>query len=356
MRIVFIALALAAACQSPAKTPPPADGVSKAAQPAGQPQTDPKSAVAKWDGTTVTAGELDELIKNETRRLEAEHQEQLYKLRKAGLDSIVNKKLVEEKAKAAGLSPEELLRKELASQIKPPTDEEMKKVYDQAKAAGQPLPSFAQIKPQIESYLLQQKQQEAVKRYYDKLRAEAKVEVLLPPYRPARVEVSAVGPSRGPQSAPVTIVEFSDFQCPYCVKAEPTVKQVLATYGDKVRLVTRDYPLPFHEKAQKAAEAARCAADQGRYWEMHDKLFSDQQALDVAGLKKTAGELKLDQAKFDKCLDSGEKAKEVAEDKKAGEVAGVNGTPAFFVNGLLISGALPFDSFKEIIDSELKGK
>ncbi len=356
MRVIFIAFALAAACQSPAKTPPAEGATKAAAQPSSQPQLDPKSAVAKWDGTTVTEGDLDDLIKGEQRRLESEHQEQLYKLRKAGLDSIVNRKLVEEKAKAAGLAPEELLRKELASQIQPPTDEEMKKVYDQAKAGGQPLPPFAQIKPEIERYLLQQKQQEAAKRYYEKLRAEAKVQVLLAPYKPARVEVAAVGPSRGPQSAPVTIVEFSDFQCPYCVKAEPTVKQVLATYGDKVRLVARDYPLPFHEKAEKAAEAARCAADQGKYWEMHDKLFANQQALDVPGLKKTAGDLKLDQAKFDKCLDSGEKAKEIAEDKKAGEAAGVNGTPAFFVNGMLLSGALPFDSFKEIIDSELQAK
>ncbi|HZZ85206.1 MAG TPA: thioredoxin domain-containing protein [Anaeromyxobacteraceae bacterium] len=355
MRLIFIALTLAAACQSPGKAPP-ANTASKAVQSPGQPELDPKSPVARWSGTTVSAGDLEELVKGEARRLESEHQEQLYKLRKAGLDSIVNKKLVEEKAKAAGLSPEELLRKELASQITPPTEEEMKKVYAQAKAAGQPLPEYAQVKPEIERYLVQQKQQEAVKRYYEKLRAEAKVEVLLPAYQPARIEVAAVGPSKGPSSAPITIVEFSDFQCPYCVKAEGTVKQVLQAYGDKVRLVYRDYPLPFHDKAEKAAQASRCAADQGKYWEMHDKLFANQEALDVAGLKKSAGELKLDQAKFDKCLDSGEKAKIVAEDKKAGEAAGVNGTPAFFVNGMLLSGALPFESFKSLIDSELKGK
>ncbi len=351
MRVLFVVLSLAMACQSPAKTPAPGT-----AGKAVQPELDPKSPVAKWNGTAIFAGELEEVVKGETRRLDAEHQEQLYKLRKAGLDSIVNKKLVEEKAKAAGLSPEELLRKELASQLTPPTEEELKKLYDQAKAAGQPLPEFAQVKPEIERYVMQQKQQEAMKRYYDKLRAEAKVEVLLPPYKPARVEVAAVGPSKGPQAAPITIVEFSDFQCPYCVKAEGTVKQVLDTYGDKVRLVYRDYPLPFHDKAEKAAEAAKCAADQGKYWEMHDKLFADQQALDLAALKKSAGELKLDQAKFDKCLDSGEKAKLVTDDKKAGEAAGVNGTPAFFVNGMLLSGALPFESFKTIIDSELKAK
>ncbi|BDG09206.1 thioredoxin domain-containing protein [Anaeromyxobacter paludicola] len=355
MRALFAVLALSAACQSPAKTPA-ATAPAKTVQSTGQPELDPKAPVAKWNGTTVTAGDLQELVKPEERRMEAEHQEQLYKLRKAGLDSIVNKKLVEEKAKAAGMAPEEFLRKELSSQLTPPTEAELKKVYDQAKAAGQALPEFAQVKPQIEQYLMQQKQQEVLKRYYDKLRADAKVEVLLPPYKPARVEVAAVGPSKGPQGAPITIVEFSDYQCPYCSKAEGTVKQVLAEYGDKVRLVYRDYPLPFHDKAQKAAEAANCAADQGKYWEMHDKLFGQQESLDVAALKKAAGELKLDQGKFDKCLDSGEKAKEVAESKKAGEQAGVSGTPAFFVNGMLLSGALPYESFKTIIDSELKAK
>jgi protein-disulfide isomerase len=128
---------------------------------------------------------------------------------------------------------------------------------------------------------------------------------------------------------------------------------VLKLYGDKVRLVYRDFPLPFHPNAQKAAEAAQCAGDQGKYWEMHEKLFANQKALAVGDLKGHAKGLGLDQAKFDKCLDSGDKAKVVGDHHKAGEKVGVTGTPAFFVNGYQLTGAQPIDAFKQIIDQEL---
>jgi protein-disulfide isomerase len=175
----------------------------------------------------------------------------------------------------------------------------------------------------------------------------------LPPLLPPKVEVAAEGPARGEDKAPVTIVEFSDFQCPFCGRAEETVKLVLDKYKGKVRLVYRDYPLPFHNMAQKASEAAHCAGDQGKYWQMHEKLFANQTALAVPQLKDHAKGLGLDASKFDKCLDSGEKTKIVDASKKAGDEAGVNGTPAFFINGRLISGARPFENFKEIIDYEL---
>jgi protein-disulfide isomerase len=122
-----------------------------------------------------------------------------------------------------------------------------------------------------------------------------------------------------------------------------------------VRLFYRDYPLPFHAQAEKASEAALCAADQNKYWEMHEKLFANQQALGVPQLKEHAKGLGLDQAKFDKCLDGGDKAKEVEVSRKAGEEAGVNGTPHFFINGRPLSGAQPFEEFKKVIDAELAG-
>ena len=179
--------------------------------------------------------------------------------------------------------------------------------------------------------------QAAQNAYVDRLKKELNVEVNL---KPPRVEVAAEGPSKGPSSAPVTIVEFSDFECPYCVKAEPTVKALLAKYPDKIKLVYRDFPLPMHSHAPKAAEAAHCAGDQGKYWEMHEKLFANSQKLAVADLKGYAKDLKLDTAKFDKCLDSGEKGAVVEKNKKAGEEAGVSGTPAFFINGRSIAGAI----------------
>jgi protein-disulfide isomerase len=189
--------------------------------------------------------------------------------------------------------------------------------------------------------------------FIDRLKKELNVKVAL---KAPRHEVAAEGPSKGPATAPITIVEFSDFECPFCVKAEDTVKKVLDAYPGKIRLVYRDFPLPFHPSAQKAAEAAQCAGDQGKYWDMHEKLFANQKALEPAALKGYAKDLKLDQAKFDKCLDSGEKAKVVETNKKAGEKLGVTGTPAFFINGIQLTGAQPFEEFKSVIDQELASK
>jgi len=154
----------------------------------------------------------------------------------------------------------------------------------------------------------------------------------------------------------VTIIEFSDFQCPFCFRAAPTVRQVLATYGDKIRLVYRHYPIPGHPQARPAAEASACAAEQGKFWEFHDRLFADQSKLSAADLKQDAAAIGLDAAKFDSCVTSGKYKADVDADIQAGEAAGVNGTPAFFVNGRLLSGAQPFESFKRVIDEELQLK
>lgn len=163
-------------------------------------------------------------------------------------------------------------------------------------------------------------------------------------------------PAKGPANAKVTIVEFSDYQCPYCGRVEPTVKQILSTYGDKVRFVYRDFPLSsLHQNAQKASEASECADKQGKFWEYHDKLYQNQSALDVTSLKKYAADLKLDTTKFNQCLDSGEMTAEVQKDEQDGVTAGVDGTPSFFINGESIVGAQPFEAFKAIIDAKLAG-
>jgi protein-disulfide isomerase len=130
----------------------------------------------------------------------------------------------------------------------------------------------------------------------------------------------------------------------------------MANYAGKVRLVFRNFPLPFHSKAPKAAEAGLCANEQGKFWEMHDQMFGNQQALSPDDLKASAKKLGLDSAKFDSCLDSSKYAAQVKKDAEAGKEAGVSGTPAFFINGRMISGAQPFEKFKEIIDQELAGK
>lgn len=163
--------------------------------------------------------------------------------------------------------------------------------------------------------------------------------------------------SIGPANAPVTIIEFSDYQCPFCARVEPTVKQILETYKGKVRFVYRDFPLSFHQNAQKAAEATECADEQSKFWEYHDLLFEKQSewsSSGVAKLKEYASSLGLNTGQFEKCLDSGKYSAEVKKDFEDGQNAGVSGTPAFFVNGVAIVGAQPFNVFEQAIEQELK--
>ncbi len=184
----------------------------------------------------------------------------------------------------------------------------------------------------------------------------------LPTQQPGKsVEASADDdPSLGPLSAPVTIIVFSDYQCPFCARVEPTLKQVMDTYKEEVRLVFRDFPLGFHQYAQLAAEASECADEQGKFWEYHDLLFAKQSEWSPVGInkfKEYALDLGLDASQFNACLESGKYADEVKKDLEEGQAAGVTGTPAFFVNGVLVSGAQPFSTFQQIIEQELnKGK
>ncbi len=160
---------------------------------------------------------------------------------------------------------------------------------------------------------------------------------------------------KGPDNAKVTLIEYSDFQCPFCARHKGTIDEIIKEYGDKVRIVYRHFPLSFHPEAQKAAEASECAAEQGKFWEMHDKIFAANEAgtMSVAKWKEIAKSLGLNTKQFNDCLDSGKYASKITEQMAAGSAAGVEGTPATFVNGELVSGALPFSQFKQIIDSYL---
>ncbi len=177
------------------------------------------------------------------------------------------------------------------------------------------------------------------------------------PAEPGRVDVSADDdPTKGLDTAKVTMIEFSDFQCPFCGRFyTQTLPQIEKDYIEtgKVKYVFRDFPLSFHQNAQKSAEAAECADEQGKFWDYHDRLFENQESLDTDSLKKYADELGLDTEKFNDCLDSGKYTEEVQKDFKDGQQAGVRGTPAFFINGILVSGAQPFENFKQVIDAEL---
>jgi protein-disulfide isomerase len=343
-------LSAAGACRS--------TGTSTGSSAASKPESAEKSQrpVAKVGGEVITEGELNGSIKRELSRLDGEHAEKVHGLKTQGLNELVEEKLITAQAKKEGLTPEKLIEREVTAKVSEPGDAELKAFYEQAKArSGGQIPPFEAVKGEIAKMLKDRASGQARKTFVDKLKQETKVEMMLPPLLLPKVEVAAEGPSKGESNAPITIVEFSDFECPFCSRAEESVKKVLDVYKGKVRLVYRDFPLPFHGKAQKASEAALCAQDQGKYWEMHERLFANQQALALPQLKEHAKALGLDAAKFDQCLDSGTKATVVDASKKAGEAVGVTGTPAFFINGRPLSGAVPFEQFKELIDHELGG-
>ena len=174
---------------------------------------------------------------------------------------------------------------------------------------------------------------------------------------PSHVDIQpGNSPSKGPKNAPVTIIIFSDFQCPFCSRVEPTLKELEKEYGSKLRWVWKNQPLPFHQNAEPAAEAAMAAGAQGKFWEMHDKLFANQQSLDRASYERFATELGLDMARFKGDLDGQKYKDQIKADSAEGTKVGANGTPTFFVNGNQLVGAQPVDAFKKLIDAELAKK
>jgi protein-disulfide isomerase len=302
--------------------------------------------LAVVNGKPVTEADVRQANADQFKSLDREYQQNVHQLLENSLDQAVQDRLLEAEAASRKVTKDQLL-----AEIKPAavTDADVDAFYEQNKAQI-PRPK-EQVAAQIKTYLEQQGQQKARSEYFKTLQAKYKVDYKL---EPIRVEVAATGPAKGPASAPVTIVEFSDFQCPFCSRLTPTLKQVEDKYGDKVRLVFRQYPLPFHQNAQKAAEASLCAADQGKFWELHDAMFGNQGELGVDQLKAKAASLGLNADKFNKCLDSGEKAAAIQADVKAGSAAGVSGTPAMFINGRFISGAVPIDQITNVIDDELR--
>ncbi len=251
-----------------------------------------------------------------------------------------------------GVSVEALLKSEVDEKAVP-TDADRRALYEANKSrfAGQ---TEAEAMRQIEPAARQQKRRERQGAFVADLRAKEEVLVLLEPLR-ADLRVPAGAPARGPESAPVTIVEFSDFQCPFCVRAQPTLQRLRETYGDKLRFVFLDFPLEIASRRPRRLTRPRPAqADQGKFWPMYDRLFASGGKLEVADLKSYAGELGLDGAAFGTCLESGRHSAATEAALQEGQRHGVTGTPAFFINGRLLVGAQPFEAFAEVIEDELE--
>lgn len=335
-----------------------ADTPSAAGQTPAAPGTPagPDPVVAEIGGRKVTLAEVDAKWQEFDAAERARVTQALYQNRRNMLDQLIGDTLVEEAAKKAGVAVDVYVAQETAKRVQPVTEPEIKLFFDQNQDRAQGR-AFDQLRADIKGFLEGQRELQARAQVVGELRkANSSIRVMLDPPRQV-VEVKQDDPVRGPVNAPITIIEYSDYQCPFCARVTPTLAKLQQTYGDKVRIVFKDFPLPNHAQAPKASEAAHCAGEQGKYWELHDHMFANQRALEVPSLKQYAGALKLDQAAFDQCLDSGKWAEAIRADLEEGEKLGVNSTPTLYINGRPLVGAQPFEMMQQVVEEELaRGK
>jgi protein-disulfide isomerase len=318
----------------------------------GQKAPNEQGAAARVDGQVITVQELEKALAAQLAKL----QEQKYQMMQSKLDELIDGRLIEQEAKRRGTTVEALLKSEVSSKVSKVTDLEVSAFINENRARLKS--EGPEIRDKVRDYLDYQRELQQRRSFVTSLRQRANVAIFLQEPEPIRAVVSIDGAFvKGPKDAPVTIVEFSDFQCPFCRSSVATLKEVMRQYDGKVRWAFRDFPIPsLHPQAPKAAEAARCAGEQGKSWEYHDLLFDSKAQWTAADFKKFAEQLKLDFKRFGPCLDSGKYQAAVQSDVEDGVRLGINGTPTFFVNGRVLVGAVPLENFRKIVEAELRGK
>jgi len=310
-----------------------------------QPSAGDADPVARIGGEPITFAELDASAKADLLKIE----QQLFDIRKNALDQMIDLRLAENEANSRSITTEALLKAEVEDKAAPIGDSEVEAFYNENQ--GRMRGDLAQMADPIKKHLAQQQAIALMSAFTKSLRDKANVEIYL---EQPRIEVDpGDSPRYGDAGAPVEIIEFSDFQCPYCIRGAETLDQVKEKYGEKVTIVYRHFPLPMHDRAHRAAEASECANEQGKFWEYHDALFANQRAMteeDLSGYAQATG---LDVTKFNECLASSRHVATVDQDMADGSNAGMSGTPGFFINGVFLGGAMPIEKFSEIIDAEL---
>jgi len=305
--------------------------------------------IAEVGGVTITRAELD---RNGGKPL-SNLRQQLYNMERQKLDEFIGATLLTREANSKGVSVTTLLEQEVNGKAAPVSEAEIEAFYNQNKSR---IPvALDKVHDQIRDYLREQKVEALKNDFFKSLRAKAKVTSYLKAPPVLRAEVSITGAAvRGSEKAKVTIVKFEDYQCPYCKTVQPTFKELLKRYDGKLRVVHKDLPLDaIHPQARPAAEAARCAGEQGKFWDYHDKLYANGSKFNAEELKSAAKEVGLDADGFEKCFASGKFKGAVQKDLLEGAQLGLNGTPAFFINGRELIGAQPLEAFVAIIDEEL---
>jgi protein-disulfide isomerase len=305
------------------------------------------AVAAEVEGVSITVAQVDEKARGSLATV----RQQEYEARRRALEQLVDERLLEREAGARSLGTEELLSREVDGKTPRPTQAEVREVYQQyaSQLGGRP---FEQVASDIEKAMIQQSAAARRDAFLKELRAKAKVVLMLEPPR-FEVPLPENAPSQGPKDAPVTIVEYLDYQCPYCRRAEDTMTALLQRYGERVRFVHRDFPIDGHPGAFSAARGARCAGDQGKFWEFHRGLFAVPGDYGDADLRKRAAALGLDAGAFATCLESRRHDEDIRAAQQAGSRLGVSSTPTFFVNGRMVVGAQPLERFTEVIEAEL---
>jgi protein-disulfide isomerase len=305
--------------------------------------------IAEVDGTTITRADVERTAGKSISGL----RDQLYRLERQKLDEYIGAMLLTREAKSRGVSTSTLLEQEVNGKIAPITEAEIEDFYNRNKDRLRVGPD--KVHDQIGDYLREQRVESRKNEFFKTLRSKAKITTYLksPPIFRADVAVNGA-PFKGTERAAVTIVKFEDFQCPYCKTVQTTYQELLKRYNGKVRLVHKDLPLDaIHPQARQAAEAARCAGEQGKFWEYHDILYTNSPKAAVDELKSYAKEVGINAASFEQCFTSGKYKGLVQKDLSEGAQLGLTGTPTFFINGREMSGAQPVEAFAAVIDEEL---
>ncbi|MEE2755966.1 MAG: thioredoxin domain-containing protein [Myxococcota bacterium] len=307
--------------------------------------------VARYADQEIKLSEIDGLLADSLCKAKIEYDKKVNELRKELVDELITRRLLALEAKKQGKSGiDELLMAELKATMKDPDEAMLKAEYDRVKDRLEGV-TFDAVKEKIREFLTQQERQKATMAYFEKLKTVHKVSTNLPVYR---VKVKTDGPSKGPADAKVVILEFADFECPYCVRGNDTLNELLKKYPKDVRVVFKDFPLDFHQNAVPAAVGVRCAGTQQKYWQMHAKMFENYDSLSPEKINELAAGIGLDMKAFSTCIADPKHAEGVKADQEEGASYGVEGTPAFFVNGIPLSGAQPLSAFAELVEKELK--
>ena len=305
------------------------------------------AVLATVAGHPITLESLNERLKPVIYQLRLN----AYLVEKPALDLAINDSLLLAESKSLNVPPEDIVRKEITEKVRQPTEADVVKFYNDNKSGLKA--ELATISNQIVTYLQDQDRQKLEQEFSNRLRKGANIRLLIAEPEPPIQAISIDDdPVQGDANAPITIVEFTDFQCPSCAAMHPVLDEVMKSYGNKVRLVVRDFPLAMHANARKAAEAANAANAQGKFFEYTALLFKRQDALDVPSLKKYATEIGLDRARFDQALDGGKYSAEVKHDLDDGQIYGVGSTPTIFVNGKMLR-TLSSEGLRAAIDQAL---